>query len=136
MQGYQFQVSAITVYKVYSDATTAQLPFGNDLLEKINSLPFDKDVVKQAVITNRQLKQKRKQIDLADLFIAATVIENNLPFATLNRKHFERIDSLDIVKQGERPTLVYTPQPHHSIINHYFAIVVNWNGRFSVAATS
>ena len=78
----------------------AQLPYWDNLLEKINVLPFDKDVVKQAVIVNKQLKQKRKQIDLADLFIAATAIANNLPFATLNRKHFERIDSLDIVEQG------------------------------------
>ena len=98
LQGYQFQISAITEYEVYSGATTAQLPFWDDLLEKINVLPFDKDVVKQAVIINRQLKQKRKQIDLADLFIAATAINNNLPFATLNRKHFERIDTLDFVE--------------------------------------
>jgi predicted nucleic acid-binding protein len=98
LQGYQFQISSITEYEVYSGATTAQLPFWDALLEKINVLPFDKDVVKQAIIINRQLKQKRKQIDLADLFIAATAITNNLPFATLNRKHFERIDTLDIVE--------------------------------------
>ena len=98
LQGYQFQISAITEYEVYSGATTAQLHFWDDLLEKINVLPFDKDVVKQAVLINRQLKQKRKQIDLADLFIAATAIANNLPFATLNRKHFERIDFLEIVE--------------------------------------
>jgi len=54
--------------------------------------------VQQAVIINRQLKLKRKQIDLADLFIAVTAITNNLPFATLNRKHFERIDTLNIVE--------------------------------------
>src|SRR5690349_13197709 len=84
LQGYQFQISAITEYEVYSGATTAQLPFWDDLLQKINVLPFDKEVVKQAVIIiNRHLKQKRKQIDLADLFIAATAIANNLHFATL-----------------------------------------------------
>ncbi len=98
LQGYQFEISAITEYEVYSGATTAQLPFWDDLLEKINVLPFDKDVVKQAVIINIQLKQKRKQIELADLFIAATAIANNVPFATLNRKHFERIDTLNIVE--------------------------------------
>lgn len=98
LQGFQIQISAITQYEVYSGATVAQLPYWDNLLEKINVLPFDKDVVKQAVIVNKQLKQKRKQIDLADLFIAATAIANNLPFATLNRKHFERIDSLDIVE--------------------------------------
>lgn len=67
-------------------------------MQKINVLPFDKDVVKQAVVINRQLKQKRMLIDLAGLFIAATALANNLDFATLNRKHFERIDGLHIVE--------------------------------------
>jgi len=98
LQGYEFQISAITEYEVYSGATTTQLPFWDDLLQKIKVLPFDKDVVKLAVIVNRQLKQKRKQIDLADLLIAATALANNLLFATLNRKHFERIDTLNIIE--------------------------------------
>src|SRR5665647_644451 len=98
LQGYEFQISAITEFEVYSGATTAQLPFWDDLLQKVKVLPFDKEVVKLAVKINKQLKQKRKQIDLADLFIAATSLANNLPFATLNRKHFERIDGIDIVE--------------------------------------
>jgi tRNA(fMet)-specific endonuclease VapC len=47
---------------------------------------------------NRQLKQKRKQIDLADLFIAATAVAYELSLATLNRKHFDRIDTLTIIE--------------------------------------
>lgn len=86
LQGFQFQISAITGYEVYSGATTIQLPFWDDLLEKINVLPFDKDVVKQAVIINRQLKQKRKQIDLADLFIAATAITKPFAFCNIKQK--------------------------------------------------
>ncbi|MDQ6904011.1 MAG: type II toxin-antitoxin system VapC family toxin [Bacteroidota bacterium] len=98
MEGYEVQISAITDYEVYSGATTAQLPFWDELLKKVKVLAFDKDVVELAVTINRQLKQKRKQIELADLFIAATALANNLPFATLNRKHFDRIDSLKIIE--------------------------------------
>lgn len=98
LEGYEFQISAITEYEIYSGANTAQLPFWNDLLQKVEVLAFDKNVVKYAVLINNQLKQKRKQIDLADLFIAATANANNLPIATLNRKHFERIDTLDIIE--------------------------------------
>lgn len=98
LQGYEFQISAITEYEVYSGATTAQLPFWDDLLQKVKVLPFDKEVVKLAVIINKQLKQTRKQIDLADLFIAATALASNLPLATLNRKHFDRIDRLNIIE--------------------------------------
>ncbi len=96
LEGYEFQISAITEYEVYSGATIAQLPFWDDLLQKVEVLPFDKNVVKHAVLINRQLKQKRKQIDLADLFIAATAVANNLSLATLNRKHFERVDAINI----------------------------------------
>jgi len=44
------------------------------------------------------LKRKRKQIDLADLFIAATAVTNELPLATLNKKHFERVEILAIIE--------------------------------------
>lgn len=98
LEGYEFQISAITEYEVYSGATTIQLPFWDNLLQKIKVLPFDKDVVKVAVIINNQLKQKRKQNNIADLFIAATAIFGNLPFATLNRKHFDRIERLNIIE--------------------------------------
>ncbi len=98
LEGYEFQISAITEYEVYSGATTVQLPFWDDLLQKVKVLPFDKDVVKHAVFINRQLKQKRKQIDLADLFIAATAVAHHLSLATLNRKHFDRIDTLNIIE--------------------------------------
>lgn len=96
-QGYDFCISAITEYEIYSGATQSQLGFWDDVLKNTKVLAFDQLSVKAAVDTNNNLKRKRKQIDLADLFIAATAIANDLPFATLNRKHFDRIDELQIV---------------------------------------
>jgi len=55
-------------------------------------------VAQAAVDINNSLKRKRQQIEMADLFIAATAISNNLPFATLNKKHFDRIDGLRLVE--------------------------------------
>lgn len=98
VEGFEFQISAITEYEIYSGATVSQLPFWNQLLKKLEVLAFDKDVVKHAVLLNNQLKQKRKQIALADLFIAATAVSNGLSLATLNKKHFERIDALKIIE--------------------------------------
>lgn len=97
-QGYSFQISSITEYEIYSGATPIQLDYWNNLLQKIQVLPFDQATVRAAVEINQSLKRKRKQIDIADLFIAATAISNNLPFATLNKKHFERIDELIIIE--------------------------------------
>jgi tRNA(fMet)-specific endonuclease VapC len=97
-QGYNFWISAVTEYEIYSGATTLQLDFWNEILKNIKVLAFDQPVVKTAIIINQNLKIKLKQIDLTDFFIASTAIANNLPFATLNRKHFDRIDELQIVE--------------------------------------
>lgn len=97
-QGYQFAISAITKYEIYSGATQSQLDFWNNVLLAIEVIPFSEASVDTAVAINATLKRKRKQVDLSDLFIAATAITYNLPMATLNRKHFERIDGLRIVE--------------------------------------
>ena len=96
-KGYSFKISAITEFEIYSGTNKNQLSFWNQLLEKIEILAFDKEVVKVSVELNYVLKSKRKQIDIVDLFIAATAINNKLPIATLNKKHFERIDNLKII---------------------------------------
>lgn len=97
-QGFNFCISAITEYEIYSGATLSQLSFWDEALKNIRVLAFDQSSVMQAVIINRSLKVKRKQIALANLFIAATAIAHDLPCATLNKKHFERIDELQIIE--------------------------------------
>ena len=96
-QGYVFSISVITEYEIYSGATAIQKEYWQELLNKTKVFVFDKNAVTVAVEINKSLKQKRKQIELADLFIAATAITNSLPLATLNKKHFERIDTLTVV---------------------------------------
>lgn len=96
-QGYSFAISTVTKYEIYSGATQSQLAFWDSIFQALTVLPFDDVSVDTAVTINYTLKKKRKQIDLADLFIAATAIVNNLPLATLNRKHFDRIDTLQLI---------------------------------------
>jgi tRNA(fMet)-specific endonuclease VapC len=97
-KGYKFHISSITEYEIYVGSTPIQQTFWDGLLEKIEVHSFNKQTAKVAVEINNELKRKRKQIAIADLFIAATAIGNNLPFATLNRKHFERIDNLQMIE--------------------------------------
>jgi len=97
-QGYEFAISSITKYEIYSGATKSQLQFWNDVLIAISVIPFDESSVDKAVEINSMFKRKRKQIALADLFIAATAMNYNLPIATLNKKHFERIEGLTLVE--------------------------------------
>lgn len=96
-QGYTYCISAVTEYEIYTGATLGQTDFWEEFLEKTVVLSFDKSVARVAVEVNKALKQKRKLIDTADLFIAATAIAHRLPLATLNRKHFERVENLIIV---------------------------------------
>ncbi|HVW14017.1 MAG TPA: type II toxin-antitoxin system VapC family toxin [Mucilaginibacter sp.] len=97
-EGYKFCICVITEYEIYSGATDEQLDYWRKFLEKIDVLSLDKEAIGQAVAINKSLKVKSKQIDLADLFIAAIAISNGLPIATLNKKHFERVESLLLVE--------------------------------------
>ena len=96
--GYDFTISAITHYEIYSGTTANQFAFWKNLLQRTKVLAIDEIVAQAAVDINNELKKKRKQIAIADLFIAATAIAYSLPFATLNKKHFDRIDELIIVE--------------------------------------
>jgi len=46
------------------------------------------------------LKSKNKLIELSDLLIGATAKAYNLKVATLNVKHFENIDGIDLITSG------------------------------------
>ena len=68
-------------------ATMAVVPFTNDMVVKSHEIILD-------------LKRKSILIDMEDIMIAATALALNIPLATLNRKHFERIDRLKLVDGG------------------------------------
>jgi predicted nucleic acid-binding protein len=44
------------------------------------------------------LKNKGLEIDFRDLLIGATALNNNLKLVTLNKKHFSRVDNLEIIE--------------------------------------
>lgn len=88
----------MTKYEIYAGATPNQLTFWNTIFEALTVISPDELAVDTAVTVNNALKKKRKQIDLADLFIAATAVANDLPLATLNRKHFDRVNNLEVLE--------------------------------------
>jgi tRNA(fMet)-specific endonuclease VapC len=96
-QGYEFSISSITEYEIYTGATLNQLEFWDSFLKRVEVFSFDKKAARVAVEINKELKKKRKQIDKADLFIAATAVSRKLPLATLNINHFERIEALQMI---------------------------------------
>ncbi|MDR0705820.1 MAG: type II toxin-antitoxin system VapC family toxin [Planctomycetaceae bacterium] len=90
-------ISTIVKYEILCGASDEQLEYWKRILDGIEVLAFDCTIVDAACQIYRQLKQSGCLIGLPDILIAATAITNNLPLATLNRKHFERIDKLRLV---------------------------------------
>jgi predicted nucleic acid-binding protein len=73
------------------------LVFWNDILHTMRNVPLTQKTVMKTREIAFQLKRKNMMIELADMMIAATAMENDMPFATFNYKHFERIDGLNII---------------------------------------
>jgi tRNA(fMet)-specific endonuclease VapC len=93
----QLAISSVTEFEVYSGATSSQLDFWNKLLAEILVFPFDSKAAQAAILIQQDLKKIRKTIEKADLFIAATAVANNLPLDSLNRKHFDKIERLNLL---------------------------------------
>jgi predicted nucleic acid-binding protein len=94
-----FAVSAVTEYELCLGNSQEQNIFWNDFFSRVIVLPFDTKAVKHAVEIYKQLKQQNNLIGIPDIMIAGTSLQNNMPLATLNRKHFERINGLTIITE-------------------------------------
>lgn len=64
-----------------------------NLLSSLEILPLNQSISEQGGKLRASLN-----LDLADAIIAATAIENDLPLATLNPKHFKKIAGLRLAK--------------------------------------
>jgi len=96
-----FAVSAVTEYELYLGNSQEQNMFWDDFFSQITVFPFDTKAAKQAVAIYKQLKQQNQLIDIPDIMIAGTAMQNNIPLATLNRKHFERINGLKMIAEAD-----------------------------------
>lgn len=92
-----FTVSVITEYEIFVGSNPEQQEFWENFFSRIVVLPFDSASSQMAVQIFKDLKAKNKLIEIPDIFIAATAIQNNLPLATTNLKHFDRIEGLELV---------------------------------------
>lgn len=67
------------------------------LIDGLNVLPFDNEIALKAGCIYQELRKKNQLIEFRDIFIAATCLIHELPLATLNKKHFERIEGLTVM---------------------------------------
>lgn len=92
-------MSAISIFELYNGATTESKKQDIETLcGEIEIIDFDSNIAKTASIIYRDLRSKNKLIEFRDILISATALQYDFPVATLNIKHFERIENLQLYK--------------------------------------
>lgn len=93
-----FCISSITYYEVGIGNKKSHIEYWGALTKQLTVLPFDTACSNSAINIYQDLLKKNKMIDIADILIGSTALTHNIPIATLNTKHFERIKNLQIIK--------------------------------------
>ena len=91
-----FAISVVTYFEVLVGCSDDVRSYWREFFEDFKILPLSSKCVEIAVKIDDDLRRRNKRIELPDLLIAATAITHDLPLATLNLKHFERISLLNI----------------------------------------
>ena len=93
---YEILTSSICYFEYMSGSKNRE--FDTLLFKNIDVIDFDK---KQAYIASqifRDLKQRNALIEFRDILISSSAISLGIPLATLNKKHFERIEDLILLE--------------------------------------
>ncbi len=91
-------ISTISYYEIGVGNRKSHSEYWGKLSEQLKILSFDKECSENAITVYIELLEENKMIDLADILIGATALAHNIPLATLNVKHFNRISGLELVK--------------------------------------
>ena len=95
-------ISVISLAEVYEgvyyslDPKNSQEGLSN-FLKLVSILPDSDEIAKIFGKERGRLRKKGELIDDFDLMIASTAIHHNLTILTNNRKHFERVEGLEII---------------------------------------
>jgi predicted nucleic acid-binding protein len=89
-------ISVVAKMEVLYGVPAEMIEYWNTVFAEIESVPFTDEMVAKSHEIILDLKRKNCLIEMEDVMIAATAIVQNLHLATLNRKHFERIEGLKL----------------------------------------
>jgi len=95
-EGYGLITSAICYFEYMSGSKNRE--FDKLLFENIEVLAFDKNQAYIASEIYQDLKKKNSLIEFRDILIASSAMAQNIFLVTLNTKHFERIEKLDLLE--------------------------------------
>lgn len=92
-------ISVITEYEFKVGFKNQQDLFLSQIISAVNVLPYDSSCADKSVSIYQNLKKRSLLIPIQDIFIAATALQNDIPIATLNTNHFQRIEGLQLITQ-------------------------------------
>ncbi len=90
-------ISAITKYEIMVGNSSKQEAFWENVLSSLEVIEFGSNEADKTALIYRALKKKNNLIGFADMAIGATALANEMRLATLNTRHFKRIDNLDLI---------------------------------------
>jgi tRNA(fMet)-specific endonuclease VapC len=97
-QAHSLYVSVITVYEFQVGANSPeQLANQNEVIKDMGIIALDSICTYQAILLYQTLKRTNSRIGFADTLIAATALAHEIPVATLNKEHFERVPNLTLI---------------------------------------
>jgi predicted nucleic acid-binding protein len=95
---YALYVPAVVEFELFAGATDEEkLRDVKNILQSCTSIPMTSEVAQEAGLLYRKLKQDNQLIEIRDLLIASTAGVHGIPLMTLNTKHFQRIDALNLI---------------------------------------
>ena len=101
LEDKQEKLSSITVMELQEGVVRSDKPEEErkqvlEILNSKNILSADRKIMKKAGEISGKLANKGKRIDREDCIIAATAILEQEPVITGNKKHFKRIENLEV----------------------------------------
>ena len=92
-------ISTITGFELLVGRNNKNATFTDHMLNDLTVLPFHQACMQRAVEIYHTLKMANQLIPPFDIFIAATALAYEIPVATMNTKHFNRIAALTLYKK-------------------------------------
>lgn len=93
----QLSISIITEFEVLSGSSPDRWFYYTNFLNDFHIYPLSKDVVHLSSKIYYGLNKRGELIGSRDIFVASTAINYGLELATLNKKHFSRIENLNLI---------------------------------------
>jgi len=95
-EGYKLTTSSICYFEYMSGSKNRA--FDKTLFDNIEVIEFDKNQAFIASTIFKNLKKQNSLIEFRDILISACALAYDTPLATLNIKHFKRIDDLVLLE--------------------------------------